>query len=144
MALADRAQAEIESLWAEPEARLSAGDLMEENDWTTNFFDSVQSDRFLISVSSRRKSVELRSLEWYLECSLLGSDTLREVVQIDPDRHGGVPVLRGTRFTVAQALAELAESSGVEEVATNYDLDVETIRATLTGLSMMLMRPFSK
>jgi uncharacterized protein (DUF433 family) len=69
---------------------------------------------------------------------------LRGVVQIDPDRHGGVPVLKGTRFTVAQTLAELADSSGVTELAANYNLDAKTIRDTLTGLSLMLMRPFSK
>ncbi len=85
-----------------------------------------------------------RALEWYFECNLMGYRVLHDVVQIDPRRAGGVPVLMGTRFTVAQTLAELAQTGGVQEVADNYDLDPRTIREMLTGLSLILMRPFAK
>jgi uncharacterized protein (DUF433 family) len=74
----------------------------------------------------------------------MGYRVLHDVVQIDPRRAGGVPVLMGTRFTVAQTLAELAQTGGVQEVADNYDLDPRTIREMLTGLSLILMRPFAK
>src|SRR3954470_14263211 len=93
-------------LWAEPEVRPSAGDLMDENDWATNVSKSLDllpvdtswSDTFFslaVSHSHDAISSERSSLEWYLECSLLGNEMLRNVVQIDPDRHGGVPVLKG-------------------------------------------------
>lgn len=85
-----------------------------------------------------------RLIEWYFECILLGYDTLKEVVDINPKRRGGVPVLRGTRFTVSQTLAELANSSGVEEVAEQYHLDSQKVSDLLTGLSLIFMRPIEK
>ena len=114
-------------LWAAPDARPSAGQMLEKNDWTSHF-----------------KANGSRALLLYFECNILGYDTLREVTEINPKRRGGVPVLKGTRFTAAQALAELADSSGVNEVAQNFDIDSGTIRKLLEGLSLILMRPFQK
>lgn len=65
-----------------------------------------------------------QTLEWYFECAYYGIETLREFVDIDSTRRGGVPVLRGTRVTIADALAEIADSTGVTEVADNFDLRV--------------------
>jgi hypothetical protein len=52
--------------------------------------------------------------------------------------------LKGTGFTVAQALAELADGSGVVELAQRFDLDPETIKEMLNGLSLMLQRPVGR
>jgi len=64
-------------------------------------------------------------------------------VVVDPDRRGGVPVLTGTGFTVSQTLVELADSSGVVEVADEFDLDADVIRKMLNGLSLLLGKPHS-
>src|SRR6267142_1376962 len=50
---------------------------------------------FIKSVSAR--SVQLQ--QWYAECVLWGHEALQNSVEIDPNRRGGVPVLKGTRFT---------------------------------------------
>ena len=47
----------------------------------------------------------LRTQQWFMECVASGYDTLSQSVDIDPEVRGGVPVLHGTGFTVAQALA---------------------------------------
>jgi len=65
-------------------------------------------------------------------------------VEIDPQRRGGVPVLKGTRVTVAEALGEVAESCDVREVADNFDLDLENLRCLLNGLSLLFNRPYPK
>jgi len=117
-------------LWAAPQTRPSAGDEMELNDWARQ-------------VATLRPTSQ-RALEWYIECNFLGHEKLREVVQINPRRWGGVPVLKGSRFTVSQALAELAQSSAVTELAENYDLNAENIREMLNGLSLILMQPMTK
>ena len=130
-------------LWASPETRPSAADLMEENDWARQPPPLKETDDWARQISFLRPTHQ-RALAWYLECNLLGNKLLHDVVQINPRRAGGVPVLAGTRFTVAQTLAELAESTGVSEVADNYDLNPETIREMLNGLSLILMRPFPK
>jgi uncharacterized protein (DUF433 family) len=82
--------------------------------------------------------------EWYIQCQLYGLVRLRNVVEVDPERRGGIPVLRGTRFTVAQVLAELAETEGAEEVAENFDLEARVIRDLLNALSLLLNRPYGK
>jgi uncharacterized protein (DUF433 family) len=88
--------------------------------------------------------IKTRATEWYIECTLAGIETLSESVEVDPQRRSGLPVLWGTGFTVSQALAELAESAGVVEVAGNFDLDQGTIRNMLNGLSLMFQRPYTK
>jgi uncharacterized protein (DUF433 family) len=115
------------NLWAEPEVRPSAGQILDQNDW-----------------ASQLKPISNRALEWYFQCNLIGYETLRRVADINPRRRGGVPVLKGTRFTVSQALAELADSSGVSEVAQNFDVDANTIKEMLEGLSLVLMQPLRK
>jgi uncharacterized protein (DUF433 family) len=90
------------------------------------------------------KSVSIRSVQleqWFAECSLWAHEALQNSVEFDPNRRGGVPVLKGTRFTVAQTLAELADSAGVPEVASEFDLDEETIRRLLYGLALLAEKP---
>ncbi len=67
---------------------------------------------------------------------------LSECVEIHPAKRGAVPVLRGTRFTLAQLLAELAEGNRtLNEIAEDFDLDAATARAFLEGLSIYLDHP---
>jgi len=90
------------------------------------------------------KSAGVRSVrleQWFSECAVWGHEALQSAVDIDPDRRGGTPVLKGTRFTVGQTLAELAESAGVPEVANRFDLDEDTIRELLFGLALLVERP---
>lgn len=58
-------------------------------------------------------------------------------LEIDPDRRGGVPCLPGTRFTVAQVLAELADGDSVSELVDNLDLDEKSIKDFLNELANM-------
>lgn len=69
---------------------------------------------------------------------------MHDCVTADPDIRGGRLVLLGTGFTIAQTLAELASSNGVEEVADEFDLDPEIIRKFLSGMSLLFERSWSK
>lgn len=42
-------------------------------------------------------------------------------------KRGSAPVLRGTRFPVAQVIAELADGRTVHDVANDYDLNEELV-----------------
>jgi uncharacterized protein (DUF433 family) len=88
---------------------------------------------FVKSVSVRRVELE----QWFSECVFWAHEALRNSVEIDPNRRGGIPVLKGTRFTVGQTLAELADSAGVPEVASQFDLDEDVIRELLYGLALL-------
>lgn len=81
-----------------------------------------------------------RMLEWTVECSLASTALMSHCATVDPEIRGGRMVLLGTGFTVAQTLAELASSSGVEEVAEDFDLNPETIRTMLNALSLAFER----
>lgn len=83
------------------------------------------------------------SSSWYIECHLQGVQALSHCVEIDPQKRGGVPVLRGTRFTIAQVLAELADTDGVDQVAESYELEADLIREVLEGMSLLMQKPFA-
>jgi uncharacterized protein (DUF433 family) len=84
---------------------------------------------------------KLLTQQWFAECVANGFDILSKSIDIDPEIRGGVPVLRGTRFTVAQALAELAELSGVTEFSEEFDIDPQVVKDMLDGLALVLQRP---
>lgn len=78
---------------------------------------------------------------WFNECVENGYSILQKTVDVDPEIRGGTPVLKGTGFTVAQTLAELAEGCGVGDLANGFDLEPESIRNMLFALSLLLQRP---
>lgn len=55
-------------------------------------------------------------------------------------RRGGLPCLRGTRFTISQVLAELADGCCIAELAEDFDLDVDMIEAALRELALTYER----
>lgn len=68
---------------------------------------------------------------------------LCDSVEIDPGIRSGVPVLRGTRVPLSQALAEIAEGSSIVEIADDMEIDVSTIRGFIEGFSVWMDRPFT-
>lgn len=66
---------------------------------------------------------------------------LKDCVEVNPQKRGGAPVLKGTRFSVAQLLAEIAEGRGVAEIAADFDLDLELIKKLLEGLALSFDGP---
>lgn len=62
-------------------------------------------------------------------------------VEITTTKRGGVPVLKGTRFTLAQLLAEISEGRSVQELAADFDLDIDIIKSYLESLAAYFDRP---
>ncbi|MBI4491712.1 MAG: DUF433 domain-containing protein [Chloroflexi bacterium] len=52
-------------------------------------------------------------------------------VAVDPAIRSGKPVIRGTRVTVELVIAKLAGGMTADEVAAEYDLSAEDVRAAL-------------
>ena len=86
----------------------------------------------------------LSSGEWVEFRLIVSRLMLQDCVFVDPQIRGGVPVLRGTRISISQIIAELAGSECVAELAEEYDIDSEPIRKLLEGLSIQFDRPFLK
>lgn len=64
-------------------------------------------------------------------------------IEVDPNRCGGVPVVKGTRFPISQILAELADGATVKKLCEDYDfLSPEEVREALHGLAWSLGEGF--
>jgi uncharacterized protein (DUF433 family) len=66
---------------------------------------------------------------------------LHGCVEVSLAIRGGIPVVKGTRFTVAQVLAELAEGRSIVEVADDFDLDLACLKNLLHSFAICLDRP---
>ncbi|GEM_PF-4567732 len=69
------------------------------------------------------------------------ASVLRDCVEADGNKRGGIPVLKGTRFTVAQVFAELGDGRNVAEIAADFDVELDTLKALLQGFATHLDRP---
>jgi len=78
-----------------------------------------------------------------LERLLKASECLRETIDFDPDKRGGVPVLKGTRFKAAQLLAQLADGDSIGDLEENLELDRDVMEQFLRALSVILDRPWT-
>lgn len=61
-------------------------------------------------------------------------------IEIDPAIASSVQVIRGTRFTVSQLLAEIAENVSPAKVAENFGLDAKSVTAVILELSRQFGR----
>jgi uncharacterized protein (DUF433 family) len=59
-------------------------------------------------------------------------------IVVDPDIRFGKPVIKGTRITAALVVAKLAGGMTMDEVAREYDLTEEDIRAALGYAAQVL------
>lgn len=66
---------------------------------------------------------------------------LHSCIEVNARKRGGIPLLKGTRFTVAQLFAEIAEGRSVVEIAEDFELDLGTIREVLQGFATYLDQP---
>jgi uncharacterized protein (DUF433 family) len=82
--------------------------------------------------------------EWLAERTKYALVSLHDCVEVDPDKVGGVPVLRGTRFTVAQLFAEISEGRSLPDIAEGFRLDLEQLKKVMEGLSIHLDRPLQE
>lgn len=63
------------------------------------------------------------------------NDRLERSIETDPDRFGGKPVIAGTRMTVSEFLAELANGRSIEDIADDRGYPIRRLKDVLYGLS---------
>ena len=81
--------------------------------------------------------------QWLTQRAQYATRERGDCVEWNTNKLGGAPVLKGTRISVAQVLAELGEGQSAEEVAADFDLDVVLVKKTVQGLAVCLDRPVS-
>ena len=59
---------------------------------------------------------------------------LADAVWVDPERYGGVPLLKGTRIPVAQFINYLRTAGGVEQFIEEYGVEREIVERFLDYL----------
>lgn len=65
-----------------------------------------------------------------------------ETVEIDRNRVGGMPVLKGTRFPAAQLLAELNEA--IEDTCEDFGLDLKLVSDFMDELACQFDPKFNE
>lgn len=55
-----------------------------------------------------------------------------ELVEVDPSRVGGRPVLKGTRMPIEDILANFEYGLSMEEISEQFGIEIETIHSLLT------------
>lgn len=65
-------------------------------------------------------------------------EPLKACIEFEYNRRGGSPVIAGTRFTLAQVVAELAEGNSLNELTEDVGLPQEQVREALFVLSGFL------
>ena len=68
-------------------------------------------------------------------------ESMQQHLDIDPARRSGVPVVKNTRFTVAQLLAQLADGDSIYDLEENFELDKNTLSCILHAFSAILDQP---
>ena len=63
---------------------------------------------------------------------------MNERIEINPKIRHGQPVIRGTRVPVTRILAEVAEGTSFVEIAEQYDVTQEDIRAAVAFANELL------
>ena len=81
-----------------------------------------------LAASARRKGMTLM-------------DYVKQVLVSDQNRMGGVPCIKGTRFTFSQLLAELADGSSLTEICDDFDLDYKACTDALNAVATAFNRP---
>ena len=61
-----------------------------------------------------------------------GAKKMRERIVIDPNVQHGKPVIQGTRVPVVRLIGGLAGGMSIEQVADEYGVTAEDVRAALT------------
>ena len=69
---------------------------------------------------------------------------LRECIEIDPAKLGGVPLLKGTRFSIPQLFAEISDLDDIERLAEEFDLSEVQVRSLLQAFAVFLDQPMAK
>ncbi len=56
---------------------------------------------------------------------------MHDRIEINPKVHHGQPVIKGTRVPITRVLAEVAAGTPFEEIAQQYDVTIDDIRAAV-------------
>lgn len=86
----------------------------------------------------------LQPEQWLIERIRHASRELSDCVKVNPQKLSGVPVLKGSRISVAQILAEIGEGRTAAEVAADLELDASLVQRLVQGLAVCLDGPISR
>jgi uncharacterized protein (DUF433 family) len=109
---------------------------------SSNIEEGLRPDHPLSCPASVPESGPASHEEWLAERARYAVSMLRDCTEVNPQKCGGVPVLKGTRLSLAQVLAEIAEGRSVSELAEDFELEPALIKEFLEGMAIALDRPF--
>jgi len=84
------------------------------------------------------------AVQWLVQRVEFASSELSDCIERNPQKVNCVPVVKGSRISVAQIFAELAEGMSADEVAEDFSLDPALVKRLVSGLSVCLDQPLSR
>lgn len=87
---------------------------------------------------------ENEAAQWLMQRVDFASSELSDCIERNPLKLNGVPVVKGSRISVAQIFAEMAEGMSADEVADDFSLDPALVKRLVSGFSVCLDQPFSR
>ena len=74
---------------------------------------------------------------------IYATNILSKLIEIDPEKRGGIPVLMGSRFPISRLFAEVASGRSIVDIAEDKDLDIVEVRQIFEAFASYLGRPFA-
>lgn len=87
---------------------------------------------------------ENAAVQWLMQRVEFASSELSDCIERNPLKMNGVPVVKGSRISVAQVFAEMAEGMSADELAEDFSLDPALVKRLVSGFSVCLDRPLSQ
>jgi uncharacterized protein (DUF433 family) len=83
-------------------------------------------------------------LAWVEVRMWVGQSMLQDAIKINPQIRGGIPVLAGSRVTIAQIIGEIADGRSIDDLAESFDLDPTALQTLFQGLAINFDHSFLK
>lgn len=123
-----------------PKSRKQVDWINRSQNWAEMIEQAPESDDWMPSVNL----VPVRHLSksgWLADRLRVGMRLLEDSIEFDPDKCGGIPLLRGTRVSIAQVFGEIADDVSLSELADDLDLDRVALEQVFRAFSIYLERP---
>ena len=72
------------------------------------------------------------------------NNELKNLIEMQSEKRGGVPVFKGTGITIAQFIAELADDQNISDISKDFSLSIGKMRKLLHALAIILDKSYDK
>ena len=72
------------------------------------------------------------------------NNELKNLIEMQSEKRGGVPVFKGTGISISQFIAELADNQNISDISKDFSLSIGKMRKLLHALAIILDKSYDK